>query len=305
MREPRASAEPPCALCKRIVALRTSHILPAFVFRWLKETSATGYVRISDMPDKRAQDGPKTPWLCADCEQLLNSFETPFATKIFHPWNANNTRRLPYSEWMLKFCVSVSWRTWKFFELRDGNQDLSPTERLWGAEACERWEEFLRGERPHPGQFEQHLLPLSPIEGPISPDVPSNANRYLLRALHMDVGVSRRAGFTYTKFGRFALFGFIRKPPELWEGTKIHVRDGWVGPRRIVLPEYIRTYLFDKMRQYAGITGSMSEKQHGKVESAVLRNMDRFIESDTFRAMQHDEMLFGAEALIRKPKTTE
>jgi hypothetical protein len=65
-----------CALCKRDVPLVESHILPAFIFRWKKETSATGYLRNSQNPKKRVQDGLKVPLLCIDCERLFNSFDT-------------------------------------------------------------------------------------------------------------------------------------------------------------------------------------------------------------------------------------
>jgi hypothetical protein len=33
--------------------LQESHILPGFVFRWMKETSATGYLRFGQQPNLR------------------------------------------------------------------------------------------------------------------------------------------------------------------------------------------------------------------------------------------------------------
>ena len=35
----------PFRLCGETKELQESHILPGFVYRWLKETSATGYLR--------------------------------------------------------------------------------------------------------------------------------------------------------------------------------------------------------------------------------------------------------------------
>lgn len=295
----------PCALCKRPVPLCRSHLLPSFVLRWFKQTSATGHLRLSDTPNRRAQDGPKSTWLCPDCEEVLNRFETPFAKRIFHPWNLDDSRRLPYGDWMLKFCVSLSWRTWKYFELLNGNQDMSVEERAWGEAACARWEAFLKGEVPHPGEFEQHLLPLAPITSHTTPRLPSNANRYLLRALAMDVVWSDKDGFTYTKFGRFALFGFLRRPADKWQGTKVHVRDGSIGSRSYGIPGHVGSYIVQKMDQYREITKSMTETQHDKVETTVLADIERFARSDTFAAMQHDERLFGESALIRDSKTRD
>jgi hypothetical protein len=70
-----------CKLCGRTGDLQQSHVLPSFAFKWMKQA---GHIRRSGLPNRRSQDGEKREWLCWDCEQLFNSFETPFATKIFH-----------------------------------------------------------------------------------------------------------------------------------------------------------------------------------------------------------------------------
>jgi hypothetical protein len=114
-----------CALCKRNVPLVESHIIPKFVFRWKKETSATGFLRFSQTPNKRVQDGLKVPMLCIDCEGLFNGFETPFSKRLFYPYISDGGQRLPYDSWLLKFCVSVSWRILSYgfgeTELREWN----------------------------------------------------------------------------------------------------------------------------------------------------------------------------------------
>jgi len=49
-----------CALCDREqVALKESHSIPRFVYQWLKDTSATPYLRCSDNVNAREQDGHK------------------------------------------------------------------------------------------------------------------------------------------------------------------------------------------------------------------------------------------------------
>ena len=75
----------PCRLCGATKELQESHILPGFVFRWKKETSATGYLRFGQQPNLRVQDGVKLHLLCRDCEQRFNNWETEFANRIFHP----------------------------------------------------------------------------------------------------------------------------------------------------------------------------------------------------------------------------
>src|SRR6185437_16000526 len=96
-----------CRLCGQMAALQESHILPAFVFKWLKETSATGFLRFGQEPNKRVQDGMKRNWLCSPCETRLNLWETQFATNIFHPVNDDDGPRVEYGDCLLKFCASI------------------------------------------------------------------------------------------------------------------------------------------------------------------------------------------------------
>ena len=71
-----------CEPCGKHALLLQSHVLPAFVFKWLKRD---GHIRYAETPNRRSQDGHKRDWLCRECEDLFNSFETPFAGQIFHP----------------------------------------------------------------------------------------------------------------------------------------------------------------------------------------------------------------------------
>ena len=48
-----------CALCLKEKTLCDSHIIPSFVYKWLKDTSATGYLRNGNSPNLRQQDGLK------------------------------------------------------------------------------------------------------------------------------------------------------------------------------------------------------------------------------------------------------
>jgi hypothetical protein len=85
-----------CRLCGATKALQESHILPGFVYRWMKETSATGYLRFGQQPNLRVQDGLKRHLLCRDCEQRFNRWETQFANQIFHPMTQGDTARVSY-----------------------------------------------------------------------------------------------------------------------------------------------------------------------------------------------------------------
>ena len=75
-----------CRLCQQEAGLKLSHILPAFAFRWLKDSAGNAYIRRGMEPNRRVQDGLKYYWLCSSCEGLLNLSETAFATNLFYPY---------------------------------------------------------------------------------------------------------------------------------------------------------------------------------------------------------------------------
>ena len=99
-----------CRLCDAESDLHLSHIVPAFAYRWLRESSGNGHLRSGSSPNQRVQDGPKRYWLCTICEGMLSRSETSFATKLFFPYTDDEATLFIYGEWLLQFCVSVSWR---------------------------------------------------------------------------------------------------------------------------------------------------------------------------------------------------
>ncbi|MDZ4137692.1 MAG: hypothetical protein U1D66_02305 [Erythrobacter sp.] len=113
-----------CGFCGSFSELRGSYVLPAFVFRWLRDRSGKGHLRNTDNPNRRVQDGLKLPWLCDECEGRFSKFETAFATKAFHPWHQGQTA-ISYQEWMLKFCVSVSWRVLQYSRGKNPNAEYT------------------------------------------------------------------------------------------------------------------------------------------------------------------------------------
>jgi 5-methylcytosine-specific restriction endonuclease McrA len=101
-----------CSFCGSFGDLEESHVLPAFLYRWLRQRGA-GHIRNTETPNRRVQDGLKFPWLCRDCEARFSRYETAFAMKLFHPWQ-KGCEPVEYEDWLLKFCVSVSWRVLKY-----------------------------------------------------------------------------------------------------------------------------------------------------------------------------------------------
>ena len=190
-----------CRLCHQRATLCESHILPAFVFRWLNETTP-GWIRSTEEPNLRIQDGPKEYWLCQSCEQRLSAWESRFADEMFRPFHETGVgeEKIQYGPWALKFAASVSWRVLIFFRDR-GLQYLSPADQERADRAAAVWADFILGRRKHPGEFEQHIVHLdapSEINGIVSPYL----SRYLLRTFDLDLITSPEACITYAKGSR-------------------------------------------------------------------------------------------------------
>lgn len=294
-----------CALCCTNAPLQQSHVLPAFIFRWLRESSATGHMRFGEAPNKRVQDGIKLQFLCAECEGKLSKFETAFAKNLFHPWNADSSKRIQYGDWLLKFCVSISWRVLKYFQVQNGLDHFGAEQKKFAEIALDRWSKFILGIEPHPGIFEQHLLPLDAVVSYTIESLPDNINRYLLRGVGMDLPVGEKSAFTYAKMGKFALFGYVQPPAQKWRGTKVHVRTGIIGPSEYELPAELMDYIADRAARSKEIYSKISKKQRDRIESDLVLNVDRWKSSATLEAMLHDERLFGMEALLHRPTAGE
>lgn len=289
-----------CRLCQIDSELQLSHILPAFTYRWLRESSGNGHIRNSLEPNRRVQDGIKRYWLCASCEELFSRSETAFAGRLFHPYLAASGKVIRYSDWLLKFCTSVSWRVLRFYRDEGHLKDWEPNALGHVSEAEIVWREFLLGKRPNPGIFQQHLLPLDQISS-ASADLVPNINRYLMRAIHMDFCRGSRSIFTYSKLGRFIILGFVHEPnPDHWKGTRVHATHGFVEPRKYVVPRALADYLNEKATKMRDALDSVSDRQKAKIDEAFRSNVDKFANSDAFVAMNADIELFGNEAFSRQ-----
>ena len=286
-----------CALCARSADLQASHIIPGFVFDWLRETSATGHFRFSQSPNLRVQDGLKPRMLCSSCEQLFSSWEMKFAENCFVPINRGYVRNISYGPWMLKFATSVSWRVLRVLA---ASGDLSgfPDHILTKVDVTlQEWARFLLGHQPNPGSHEQHMLVVDVVKGTSTDNVPPNISRYLARTIDLDVAHTQDSAISYAKMGRFVLFGFVAMNyPHRWKGTRLHVQNGRFGQHDIELPSDVRDFILNHARLAAEKSSQISERQQTNIRRSYERDLDRAARSETLRAMHHDVLMFGADA---------
>ena len=289
-----------CRLCERPAELQFSHVLPAFAYRWLRESSGNGHLRGTMEPNKRAQDGLKFYWLCQDCETLFSRSETAFAGRLFHPYLKASGQVFPYSSWLIHFCTSVSWRVLRFYRDEEGLASWEPEALARIEDAAAVWRDVLLGKRANPGTFQQHLLPLDQISH-TTIDVEPNINRYLMRAIQLDICRGPQSIFTYAKLGRFIILGFVHEPqPNQWRGTRVNANHGYVEQKQFVVPGGLADYLNEKARSLRQALAGMSPIQAKKVDAAFRANVNRFAGSDAFNAMQADVERFGKKAFTKR-----
>lgn len=101
-----------CALCRSSYCEEQSHVIPAFVIKYLKRTSPTGYLRGTRAPNQRLTDGPKHELLCGACEDRFSVWEGRFAQQIWRPLTEGRlgSEAFEYGGWLARFAVSVTWR---------------------------------------------------------------------------------------------------------------------------------------------------------------------------------------------------
>ncbi|MDT4739242.1 hypothetical protein [Bradyrhizobium sp. WYCCWR 12699] len=274
-----------------------SHVLPAFAFKWLKQS---GHIRHSQTPNRRSQDGAKRHWLCRSCEDVFNSYETPFATHIFHPYDRNPAIHVRYTDWMLKFCVSVAWRSLLYLQEEYGPREFNERQIELAEQALQTWARYLRGEYKHIGDFEVHILPFGEIAEHQGLSFPPNINRYLMRAIEINAGSSESTSFVFSKLGPFAIFGFIElKHPKRWKGTRISERSGWFRPGEYKVPIELAEFLSERAVLGRQAMERISPTQQQKITEAVRANLGRFAQSGLFRAMKRDVEMFGSHAFTK------
>jgi len=69
-----------CDLCNNNYDLQDSHIIPGFLLNWLIKTSATGFIRSTEQPNRRIQDGWKL--VNSNCKCTMNSTVNDFMRRL-------------------------------------------------------------------------------------------------------------------------------------------------------------------------------------------------------------------------------
>ena len=267
-----------CALCGAKKELRLSHIIPRFIAKWLKETSASGFLRTGDT-GHRIQDTFKINLLCEKCEELFSAWETYFAEQIFYPFQDGNTK-LPYDDRLSKFMVSIAWRLLRVY-LYDLIDD--PTRRGYSETALEEWKDYLLGKRSDLGPYENHIFFLNTLDTS-STKLPDKFLWYTLRSIDsMTAVLARDQIFTFAKLPGILLVSSIN-PTEFrgWKVSKIDNKGTIELPQEITHKDALE-FLVNRSTKI--MQKPLTEVELNKIVAAMKSRSDRVLRSETLQTL--------------------
>jgi hypothetical protein len=272
--------------------LQLGHIFPRFVGKWLKKTSATGYLR-NLTSAKRQQETRREYFLCSRCEQLLSRDEKQFAEEIFIPYHERRETVFRYGPWLQRFLSGFHWKV-----LINRNVDDPYPENILkiSSEVEVELRNFLIERSESPGRAEFHVMFVDVLKD-ASHEMPKKINWYMARALDATptFSDSGNAG-VYAKLLKIITVSFLtpRDPEnEQWEGTPV-LKQGELRTPQTMRTASMGPFLIDRAKAIETGPRTLTPRQMAKLMKQAETEPDRFLSSESFRVHQADMELQDA-----------
>lgn len=284
-----------CLLCQKEPQGELSHIIPSFAFKWLKKTSATGFLRNASSPNRRVQDGEKYPLLCEGCEDLFSGFEREFANRMFHPYTKDKKGGIEYERWFLKFSASIAWRAlhhlWHNADASDGPLQEELNDKL--DSPYQTWKEYLLGNVESPGNHRLWCCPVDDISNASLKNKPIGMSTYFTGAIDLDLVSNSSSGFVYIKLPYFLFFGEIFNDTKRKFSSNLQVRlkGGKLAEGDMHISEDILNYVLERGKISKDKNAELSDKQKELLEKSVQKDFSRAKNSRSMKSFLADEAL--------------
>jgi len=266
-----------CHLCDKEKDLAESHIIPKFVYRWMKNTGGQ-YFRTVLNPNQRIQDGLKNYLLCFDCEQKFSKYEKWFADNIFFPHLQSNSKFLEYDENLGNFIVSVLWRRLLLNKI-NGQEYFSKIFNDWKSYLDKKT--VLQNDKIH-------LLFLGDIWGENSQ--PNEfVHRYFNRATDTNIAEIDDEIIVFAKFSRFLVFAEIDGTGQNSRGTKVCFEKSRFPFTQYIDNGKISLYFLDRAEKVFNLALSrISEQEQEKILLEISKSSMKFWNSDAGKSVLSD-----------------
>jgi hypothetical protein len=252
-----------CKLCHKAEAIRESHIVPKFVGKWIKATSPTHGLRNSAQPDQRRENLTKLPLLCEACEIRFSWSEKRFAEGVFFAFNREGRHSFAYSNWLLYFAVSLSWRV----AVTQGVDRLNHVSNRYIQldTAVAEWAAYLLSKPSQAQRYSYHLFfdSMAPCVEHVGAYYDG---RYALNTTSWWIPSTEFEFGIYVKLPGMTFFTSISpENPAGWTNTQIHV-SGQIGDAgQEVEYNLFWEAMLDDARNLREQMGKLSETQKAKL----------------------------------------
>ncbi len=289
-----------CALCLQSRELKEDgHLVPKFVGRWLKDTSASGRLRNAMDASVPKQDLSKKPFLCEDCEDRFQKLETLFSNKVFRPYTreeldheglkTDTLQPIRYEEWLLQFAMSVLWRCLAWGHVT--HEGLSPGQVASLRAFTEEARKYLLSIGDQPRGCETHILFLQSvraIDGPLPDEVDERADIYTLRSVDPTVVWTADALGVFVKLGVICVYASLSPVPMPEMLGTVIGEEGELVFQQEFGPFLSRFLLIDRPEQAFRHYKVPTAQEH-IIEERVRRNMEAARTSLSFAASRGKE----------------
>jgi len=273
-----------CSLCLKEKTILESHIIPKFVFKWLKETGSS-YLRNPSNPNIRLQDGIKEKLLCFECEQKLSVFEKWFAENIFNNYLAGKDFMFAYGEELGKFAVSLLWR---IAIVSKDNLDKNENFLLEHLDlVTEAWRVYLdTGIKPSDNnEFHFFLLP----DGWDGSQPNKYVSRYFARDTDGHIIKIEDECWVYVKFARFMFFGRVSGVKPTFRNTKLELGFGSTLLGQYIEYPALTEYLIGRAESiYEYAKDALSKKQQDVISEYFKNNFEKLKGLDLGKRLKDD-----------------
>lgn len=276
-----------CALCGTKEELRDSHVFPKFIINHFKKTSPTGYLVLSNQPNRRQQDGEKLKLLCEYCEQKLSKDERLFAANIHRPITSDGKSVVKYGNYHHKFACGLIW---KYLAKCYKHNEFKPIKQ-WKIDEidkcfCELTGHLL-GHTDKPGQYRVHFMYLG-ITDKVDGSVPRYFNRYLTRVIDGRIFSSNKSIFVYRKMMRYLYIMPIVYNGPRWKNTRLPYADGEIKPRDMHITNHVWEMIEDGCRMYERSKDAESPARKEKLKALRESDPNKFMDTEVYLAWKQD-----------------
>jgi hypothetical protein len=152
------------------------------------------------------------------------------------------------------------------------------------------WRSYLLSERHDAGAYEHHIFILDYITGATGRTlIPPKTHFYLLRGVDATLVYSSGIVYVYAKLPGVIFLSGIEPPKiEGMSGTRVRRRGVLASPQKLAFPGF-GEFLVERIRIATQEMGKISDRQLQKTLELALRNPDRVLASESYKAFLADD----------------